>query len=48
MNEIYTVEKDGGSALADLLLSRSTICPLVADVQRNDLVATAIWYAWWE
>ena len=39
---------EGGSALADLFLSRSSLQPSMPGVQRNELVATTVWYVWWE
>ena len=34
--------------LADVLLSRNQFQSLVADVNRNDLLAIGVWYVWWE
>ena len=34
--------------MVDLLLSKNPTKSLVNDVHRNDLVATAVWYLWWE
>lgn len=40
--------EEGGSVLADLLLKPTDVAPLLPDVNRRDLIATAVWYVWWE
>ena len=42
------MDREGGSVMADLFMSKNPTKALVSDVQRNDLVATAVWYLWWE
>lgn len=42
------MERDGGAILQDLLLSKSNIHSHIADVGRGELIATAVWYVWWE
>ena len=48
VQEGCTLEREGGSVLAYLLQSKNSTNALVADVHRNDLVATVVWYVWWE
>ena len=48
VNEVCMMEREGGSVMADLLMSKNPTKALVCDVQRNDLVTTAVWYLWWE
>ena len=42
VHEVCAMEREGGSVLADLLLSTNTTMAHVSDVQHNDLVATTI------
>ncbi|KAE8813045.1 hypothetical protein D1007_09808 [Hordeum vulgare] len=42
------MERDGSAVLQDLLLSKSSIRSHIADVGRGELIATAVWYMWWE
>jgi hypothetical protein len=46
--QVCNFESEGGSALEVLLRNRSVKAPLLPDVDRNDLIATAVWYIWWE
>ena len=48
INEVCSSEREGGSVLADVLLSRNQFQSLMADVNRNDLLAIGVWYVWWE
>ena len=48
LDEVCTAQREGGSVLADMFLSKSSLQATVAGVQRNALVATTVWYVWWE
>ncbi|KAE8815525.1 retrotransposon expressed [Hordeum vulgare] len=48
LQEVCTIERDGSAVLQDLLLSKSSIQSHIADVGRGELIATALWYVWWE
>jgi hypothetical protein len=41
-------EDQGSSVLEGFLRDRAVKAPLLPDVDRNDLVATVVWYIWWE
>ena len=41
-------EINGGAVLEALLRDTVVCAPLLQDVNRNDLLVTAIWYIWWE
>ena len=42
------VEVEGRSVLEVLLRDKTAKAPLLQHVDRNDLVAVAVWYIWWE
>jgi ribonuclease HI len=46
----HMCERDdqGSSVLESLLRNRSAKAPRLPEVDRNDLIATAVWYIWWE
>uniref|UniRef100_A0A8I6YQZ6 Reverse transcriptase domain-containing protein n=1 Tax=Hordeum vulgare subsp. vulgare TaxID=112509 RepID=A0A8I6YQZ6_HORVV len=48
IQEVCTLERDGSAVLQDLLLSKSSIRSNIADVGRGEIIATAVWYIWWE
>ena len=52
MDELITtvcsLEMVGGSVLESLLRDKHAKALLLLEVDRNDLIATAIWYVWWE
>ena len=48
ISQVCTFEREGGPILETLMRDRSAKAPLLPSVDRNDLVATAIWYVWWE
>jgi hypothetical protein len=41
-------DREGASVLSSLLLDKDEKCPLMPEVGRNDLIATTMWYIWWE
>jgi hypothetical protein len=41
-------ETDGGAALEALLRDKRAKAPLIPELDRNDLIAMAVWYIWWE
>jgi hypothetical protein len=48
INEASSADRQGSSVLGSLLLDKSSRAPLLRDVFRKDLIATACWYIWWE
>jgi hypothetical protein len=42
------VELEGNSALETLFRDKQAKAPLLPEVDRNDLIATVLWYIWWE
>ena len=52
MNQIvqdaYMVDRAGSSVLEFLLHDRNATAPLLPEVGRNEMIATAAWYVWWE
>jgi ribonuclease HI len=46
--QVCSFEANGGSILETSLRDTTAKAPLLSEVDRNDLVATAIWYIWWE
>ncbi|KAE8769205.1 hypothetical protein D1007_59232 [Hordeum vulgare] len=48
IQEFCTLERDGSAVLQDLLLSKSSIRSNIADVGREEIIATVVWYIWWE
>ena len=53
ISHVCSHEADGGAALEALLLEAllrdtSARAPLLEEVDRNDLLVTAMWYIWWE
>jgi hypothetical protein len=41
-------EIDGGVVLEALLRDKRAKAPLITELDRNDLIAMAVWYIWWE
>jgi hypothetical protein len=41
-------ETDGGDVLEALLRDKRAKAPLIPELDRNDLIAMAVWYIWWE
>jgi hypothetical protein len=41
-------ENKGASVLEAPLRDRRVKAPLILELDRNDLIATAVWYIWWE
>ncbi|KAE8811226.1 hypothetical protein D1007_11975 [Hordeum vulgare] len=48
VNQVCDLEQDGSAVLSELLLSKSTIKSNISDVDRAELIATTVWYVWWE
>lgn len=48
INNMCTFEREESSVLGDLFLTPGTAALLLSDVNMNDLIATAVWYVWWE
>ena len=48
ISQVCNFEKEGSNVLETLLRDRSAKAPLLPDVDRNDIVATVVWYVWWE
>ena len=48
ISHVYEREINGGAVLEALLRDTVVCAPLLQDVNRNDLLVTAIWYIWWE
>jgi hypothetical protein len=44
ISHVCNRDMDSDSILEALLRGRSTIAPLLMDVNRNDLLAVAVWY----
>jgi hypothetical protein len=47
VSHVCYLDQEGGSVLEALLRDKSAKAPLISEVDRNDLVATAIWFVWW-
>jgi hypothetical protein len=41
-------EIDGGTVLEALLRDKRAKAPLIPELDKNDLIAVAVWYIWWE
>jgi ribonuclease HI len=48
ISHICERDREGSSVLEVLLRDRKTKAPLLNEIDRNDVVAVAIWYIWWE
>jgi hypothetical protein len=42
------MERNGGEALEAMLRDKQATVPDVPELMRNDLIAMAVWYTWWE
>jgi hypothetical protein len=48
ISHVCSREANGSSILEALLRDKSAAAPLLPEVDRNDLLAVAVWYIWWE
>ena len=48
VSHICSIEREGNSILETLFRDGLAKAPLMPEVDRNDIVATAVWYMWWE
>ena len=48
ISQVCNFEREGGPILETILRDRSVKAPLLPEVDRKDLIATAVWYIWWE
>ena len=48
ISRVCTLEREGGPILETLLRDRMAKAPLLPEVDMNDLIASAVWYIWWE
>ena len=48
ISQVGNVEVEGRSTLEALLRDKTAKAPRIEMVERNDLVAVAVWYIWWE
>jgi ribonuclease HI len=45
---VTSAEPNGGAVLEALLRDKLAAAPMTPEVDRNDLIAVAVWYIWWE
>jgi ribonuclease HI len=48
ISHVTSVETNGGAVLEALLRDKLAAAPMTPEVERNDLIAVAVWYIWWE
>jgi hypothetical protein len=48
ISHVCAVENNGGAVLEALLRDKQASAPLTSELLRNDLLAVAVWYIWWE
>jgi hypothetical protein len=48
MSHVSSAETNGGAVLEALLRDKLVAAPMTPEVDRNDLIAVAVWYIWWE
>jgi hypothetical protein len=48
VSQVCSLELEGNLALETLFRDKQAKAPLLPEVDRNDLIATAVWYIWWE
>jgi hypothetical protein len=48
ISHVCSMERNGGEALEAMLRDKQATVPDVPELMRNDLIAMAVWYIWWE
>jgi hypothetical protein len=48
ISHVCSMELDGGSALEALFRDKQAAAPMFPEIFRNDILAVAVWYIWWE
>jgi hypothetical protein len=48
ISHVCSAESNGGAVLESLLRDKLAVSLMIPEVDRNDLIAVAVWYIWWE
>ena len=48
INELCSLEREGAAVLANLLVTPNVPAQLLPSVNCKELIATTVWYLWWE